>query len=102
MGGIIVIGERGQTRGYAIAGLRCFEPGPGHLVERVLAERFRCDVLAMTRTAFEALPASLARDLRHRTRPALTILPDTATPADALAEADRLFAMLPHSGPAAA
>ncbi|MEZ5722425.1 MAG: hypothetical protein R3D59_12865 [Paracoccaceae bacterium] len=102
MAGIIVIGERGQTRAYATAGLRCFEPGPGHLVERVLAERFRCEVLALTRTAFDALPAALARDLRHRLGPTLAILPEAETAADGLREADRLIAMLPHSGPAAA
>ncbi len=35
---IIVIGLHGETRGYCVEGLRCFEPALGHLVERVRAE----------------------------------------------------------------
>ena len=59
MAQVIVIGANGETRPYAAAGLQCFEPGRGRLIERVLAERVRCEVLAMTRAAFNALPTAV-------------------------------------------
>lgn len=79
MSGAIVVGLRGETAAYVAAGLRCYEPDAGRLVERVLAERARCAVLAMTRRAHDALPPSLARDLRQAEWPVLAILPAQAS-----------------------
>ena len=102
MAEIILIGAPGQTRPYAAAGLRCFEPGRGRLIERVLAERVRCEVLAMTRAAYGALPTALARELQEQAWPALAIVPAVRDAADAARVAKRLFGMYAGSGPVAA
>lgn len=78
MAGIIVIGTNGETGPFQAAGLRCFEPEAGRLVERVLAERARCNVLALTQTAHAALPGALARNLRQGAWPRLVVLPHAA------------------------
>jgi len=66
MDDIVFIGAPHETPAFAEAGLLCFQPAPGHLVERVVAEQGRCNLLAMTRETFSALPPWLARDLLVR------------------------------------
>lgn len=102
MAQVIVIGAPGETRRYEAAGLRCFEPGRGRLIERVLAERVRCDVLAITRAAFCALPRALARELQERAWPTLAIVPPARDTGDAVRVANRLRRMYAGNGPVAA
>ena len=98
---IIVIGLHGETRGYCVEGLRCFEPALGHLVERVRAERRRCAILAMPRTAYDALREALAEDLRTGASPALAILPEVADAAAARVFSTNLARSLTDSRSAA-
>ncbi len=102
MAEIIVIGAPGQTQPYAATGLMCFEPGRGRLIERVLAERVRCEVLAMTQAAYRALPAALARELQEQAWPALAIVPVVRDAGEAARVATRLRGMYAGSGPVAA
>jgi len=102
MSEIILIGTGGETRAFAAAGLRCFEPGRGRLIERVLAERVRCRVLALTPGAFSALPAALAVTLRESPRPALAIVPPLNDPEEAALVVDRLYRHHAGSGDLAA
>ncbi len=101
MAQVIVIGANGETRPYAAAGIPCFEPGRGRLIERVLAERVRCEVLGMTRAAFGALPMALARELQEQAWPALAIVPNVRDTAEAARVAIRLLKMY-AGGPVAA
>ena len=102
MADVIVIGKRAETQAYAAAGLTCFEPEPGHLVERVLAERVRCAVLAITRPAYDALPSALAKTLCESVWPALAIVPVPHEPRAASRIADRLSGIVAARRPVAA
>jgi len=68
MDDIVFIGSPHETPLFEGEGFRCFEPAPGRLVERVLAERRRCRLMAMTQETFGALPSWLAHDLLEWTR----------------------------------
>ncbi len=102
MADVIVIGTQGDTRAYATAGLTCFEPERGHLVERVLAERGRCGVLAITRAAYDALPAALAKTLCGSVWPTLAIVPVMRDAGAASRAADRLMRIVAARRPVAA
>ena len=73
---VIFIGDRREARVYRDAGIPSYAPSLGLLAERVMAERRRCRVLAMTADTFAALPAALARELREGSWPQVTIVPD--------------------------
>ena len=83
MYGVIFIGGPRAASAYRAAGVACFEPAAGNLAERVLAERVRCQVLAMTPATFHALPAWLARELSEACWPHLVLVPDIETQRDA-------------------
>lgn len=102
MAEIIMIGAHGETRPFAAAGLRCFEPGRGRLIERVLAERVRCEVLALTPAAYGALPVGLARELHESSHPVLAIVPPLRDAGDAARMAERLLRHSAGTGPVAA
>lgn len=84
---VIFIGNRRDARMFCNLGIESFCPSQGHLVERVMAERKRCRVLAMTAKTFAALPSAMARGLREGSCPRLQIVP---SPADATARAMRI------------
>ena len=75
MAEVIVIGTRAATQAYETAARTCFEPKRRHLAEKLLAERVRCALLAITRPAYDALPAALATTLSESIWPALEIVP---------------------------
>lgn len=72
---LVFIGERNDANHFRQAGVPAYAPSQGRLVERVLAERWRCRVMAMREATFNALPADLARELREGEAPRLAILP---------------------------
>jgi len=90
MDDVILIGANGDSRPYQAAGLSCFEPAEGRVAERVLAERSRCEVLAMTPAAFESLPSELGSVLRESIWPEVVILPPVDDVAAAARIADQL------------
>lgn len=71
---VIFIGDRRHAALFRAAGINSFVPAKGHLAERVIAERGRCRVLAITAKAFAALPPELARELREASCPRLEII----------------------------
>ena len=73
---VIFIGDLLDARAYCDAGIPSYAPPVGLLAERVMAERRRCRVLAMTEHTFAALPASLARELREGNGPQITFVPE--------------------------
>ncbi|MEZ5722424.1 MAG: hypothetical protein R3D59_12860 [Paracoccaceae bacterium] len=73
---VIFIGDGLDARAYGDAGIPSFAPPRGLLAERVMAEKRRCRVLAMTEGTFSALPADLARELREGCWPQVTIVPE--------------------------
>jgi len=74
---VIFIGNRTDACLFQAAGVVSFAPAPADLAERVIAERGRCRVLAMTESTFAALPAGLARALREGEWPRLVlVVPD--------------------------
>jgi len=75
MAKVMVSGTRAATQAYATVALTCFEPERGHLAEKLLAERVRCALLAITRPGDDALPAALAKTLCESIWPALEIVP---------------------------
>lgn len=75
MDDVIFIGNRHESAPFRDAGIPSFAPPLGHLTERVLAERNRCRVMAMTADTFAALPDDLARALREGRWPRLEIVP---------------------------
>lgn len=77
MNDIVFIGHHRDVALFRKAGIPSYAPPPGHLAERVLAEKRRCRILAMTEEIFRALPAALARELREGTMPRLEILSET-------------------------
>lgn len=79
MNDVVFIGDHRQAALFHDAGVPSYAPPVGHLVERVLAERSRCRVLAMTERTLRALPADLARELRASRWPQLEILPEIET-----------------------
>ncbi|MCB1348553.1 MAG: hypothetical protein R3D80_06935 [Paracoccaceae bacterium] len=92
MDGVVVIGTRGETRAFEAAGLTCFEPDPGRMAERVQAEQVRCEVLAVTRSAFERLPGALGAPLQQGLWCELVIVP----PAEDLRSATQIGDELRH------
>ncbi len=76
MDDIVFIGAPHETPLFEDAGFRCFEPAPGYLTERVLAERKRCRLMALTRETFVALPHWLAYDLLEWTPEQIFIVPE--------------------------
>lgn len=80
---VIFVGSSRTACAYRTAGVTSFQPAPGNLIERVLAERVRCRILAMTPDSVEALPAWLARELREARWPRLVIVPEVRTARDA-------------------
>lgn len=72
---VILIGAEGETWPYEAVGLTCFEPAAGCVAERVLAERTRCEVLAMTQAAFDRLSSELANAVEETAWPELAIVP---------------------------
>jgi vacuolar-type H+-ATPase subunit F/Vma7 len=79
---VIFIGDRLNAIGYRNAGIHSYVPASSRLTERVLAERKRCRILAMTEAVFSALPADLARELQEGTQPRLAIVPELKDGAD--------------------
>lgn len=71
---VIFIGNRRDACHFRAAGIESYCPEPERLVERVLAERRRCRVLAMTADIFADLPGGLARELREGDHPRLRIV----------------------------
>lgn len=82
MDNVVFIGGPRDAEVFRNAGIQSYAPPLGLLAERVLAERRRCKVLAMTESTFSALPAPLARELREGGGAQLTILPDIDHGAD--------------------
>ncbi|OIP82475.1 MAG: hypothetical protein AUK37_09010 [Rhodobacterales bacterium CG2_30_65_12] len=76
---VVFIGDHRQAALFHEAGIASYAPPVGHLAERVLAERSRCRVLAMTERTLRALPADLARELRASRWPRLEVLPEIET-----------------------
>lgn len=76
MDNVVFIGGPRDAEVFRNAGIQSYAPPLGLLAERVVAERRRCKVLAMTQSTFAALPAPLARELREGTGAQVTILPD--------------------------
>lgn len=76
MDNIVYIGGARDAEAFRSAGFPSYAPPVGLLAERVLAERRRCEVLAMTASTFAALPAPLARELREGGWAQVTIVPD--------------------------
>lgn len=74
MDDIVFIGNHRDATLFRGAGIQSYAPPAGLLAERVLAERGRCRVLAMTQDTLNALPAALARELREGTWPQLEII----------------------------
>ncbi len=74
MNDAIFIGNRRDAALFRAAGVVSFAPARRDLAERVIAERKRCQRLAMTAETFEALPADLARELRESDWPRLVIV----------------------------
>lgn len=79
MNDVVFIGDHRQAALLRDAGIPSYAPPVGHLEERVLAERVRCRVLAMTERTLRALPAHLARELRASRWPRLEVLPEIET-----------------------
>lgn len=73
----IFIGNARDAAAWHRAGVLSFAPSAERLGERVMAERARCRVLAMTQETLTALPAHLVRELRESTCPKLKIVPAT-------------------------
>lgn len=73
---VVFIGDQHDAAVFREAGIPSYAPPIGHLAERVLAERNRCRVLAMTERTLRALPAHLARELRASRWPRLEVLPE--------------------------
>lgn len=73
---VVFIGDPHLAARFRRAGIRTYAPPAGHLAERVMAEKRRCRVLAMTERTFGALPEALARELREASSPRLELLPD--------------------------
>lgn len=84
MDDVVFIGNRLDVEGYRNAGIPSYAPPLGLLAERVVAERNRCRVLAMTETTYGALPADLARELREGHWPQLAIVPEMRNADDRL------------------
>lgn len=75
MNNVVYIGGPRDAEVFRNAGIPSYAPPLGLLAERVLAERRRCSILAMTETTFAALPAPLARELREGGGGQVTIVP---------------------------
>lgn len=73
---VVYIGGARDAEAFRSAGIPSYAPPLGLLAERVLAERHRCNVLAMTARTFAALPAPLARELREGDWAQVTIVPE--------------------------
>jgi len=84
---VIFIGNRRDACLFRDAGIDSFCPEDHRLVERVIAERHRCRVPAMTAKTFAALPGALARELREGAHPHLSIV---TAPLHARAHAHRV------------
>ena len=82
MNDVIYIGDRRDARACGDAGIPSSAPPRGLLAERIIAERRRCRVLAMTADTFAALPTPLARELRDGSWPQVTIVADMPTECD--------------------
>lgn len=80
---VIFIGPPHEAEAFRAAGILCFQPSAQNLGERVLAERARCRVLAMTQVTFDALPPWLAQELRAASWPQLAIIPSPQTAVEA-------------------
>ena len=76
MDDVVFIGDPQDAEVFRSAGIPSYAPPLGLLAERVMAERRRSHVLAMTESTFAALPAPLARELREGGGPQVTIVPD--------------------------
>mgnify|MGYP001548857937 CR=1 FL=1 len=100
MDDVIFIGEPGDAEAFRNAGIPSYAPPLGLLAERVLAERRRFHVLAMTERTFAALPAALARELRECGSPRVTILPDLDGGEDRACIRELLRRSLAQTGPA--
>lgn len=99
---VVFVGRPDEAHIYRKAGITSFEPAPGYLAERILAERKRCRVIAMTADTLAALPAWLAGELREGAHPALAIVPVDQTPDAARRIAQRLRSLRPEPCSAAA
>jgi len=76
MDDIVYIGGIRDAEAFRAAGIPSYAPPLGLLAERVLAERRRCNVLAMTASTFAALPAPLAREVREGDGAQVAIVPE--------------------------
>lgn len=94
MNDAIFIGNRRDAALFRAAGVVSFAPARSDLAERVIAERKRCQRLAMTAETFAALPPGLARELRESDWPRLVIIA-TANPPGTLRQ------VMPHLRPGA-
>ncbi|MEZ5767418.1 MAG: type II toxin-antitoxin system HicA family toxin [Paracoccaceae bacterium] len=75
MDNVVYIGGPRDAEVFRNAGILSYAPPLGLLAERVIAERRRCNVLAMTESTFASLPAPLARELREGGGGQVTIVP---------------------------
>ncbi len=76
MDNVVFIGGPRDAEAFRSAGILSYAPPLGLLAERVMAERRRCNVLAMTESTFAALPVLLARELRKGESAQVAIVPD--------------------------
>lgn len=95
MDSIVFIGNAREAEAFRGAGIPSYAPPAGLLAERVLAERRRCGVLAMTARTFAALPAPLARELREGDWAKVSIVPDMVGDVDSSRIRELVNASLP-------
>lgn len=74
---VVFIGDRVNAIGFRNAGIHCYVPEMSRITERVMAERNRCRILAMTEAVFLSLPEPLARELSEGSLPQLAIVQES-------------------------
>ncbi|MCB1336820.1 MAG: hypothetical protein KDK10_04960 [Maritimibacter sp.] len=97
---VVFIGSTTAAQSYRAAGIMSYGPEPERSAERIIAERRRCRVMAMSRETLAALPEWLASDLQRGPMPVLEIVPGDTAPADVCGIAARLLGMTRGAAPA--
>ncbi len=97
---VVFVGPSTAARTYREAGITSYEPEPSKSAERIIAERRRCRVIAMSRETLADLPDWLATELERGPWPILEIVPGKVVPSDATGIAARLRAMTAGAAPA--
>lgn len=96
---VVFVGPPTAARTYRDAGITSYEPEPDQSAERIIAERRRCQVMAMSLETLAALPDWLAVELERGPWPILEIVPGELAPSDATGIATRLRAMSAGAAP---